>query len=259
MPISKHVKYLFDLSGKTAIVTGGSRGIGKEMAEGLAEAGADLMLCARRTEWLDETVAEFNGRGFSAAGTACDVSKPDEVQAVVDKTVKQFGKVDILVNNAGISWGAMPEDMPLEKWRGVLDVNLTGCFVFAQAVGRQMLKQNCGSIINISSVAGMRSLANGPFYAGYVASKAGLIGLTRELAASWGRKGIRVNAIAPGFFHSRLADAVIDIYERKIQEDNAIPRIGAEGELKGTVVFLASDASTYITGQTIAVDGGMTI
>ena len=257
--MTKRVTELFDLSGKTAIVTGGSRGIGKEMAEGLAEAGASLMLCARRAEWLDETVAEFEAKGFSAAGTVGDVSKPEEVKSVVDGTVRQFGRVDILVNNAGVSWGAMPEDMPIEKWQSVLDVNLTGCFLFAQAVGRQMLKHNSGSIINIASIAGMRSSANGPFYAGYVASKAGLIGLTRELAASWGRKGIRVNAIAPGFFHSRLADAAIDIYERTVQENNAIPRIGAEGELKGTVVFLASDASSYITGQTIAVDGGMTI
>lgn len=257
--MTKRVSELFDLSGKTAIVTGGSRGIGKEMAEGLAEAGANLMLCARRVEWLDETGAEFKTKGFNVASSLCDVSKPEDIQAVVAETVKQFGKVDILVNNAGVSWGAMPEDMPIEKWQHVLDVNLTGCFLFAQAVGREMLRQNSGSIINIASIAGMRSSANGPFYAGYVASKAGLIGLTRELAASWGRKGIRVNAIAPGFFHSRLADAVIDIYERTIQENNAIPRIGSEGELKGTVVFLASDASSYITGQTIAVDGGMTL
>lgn len=257
--MAKNVRDLFDLSGKTAIVTGGSRGIGKEMAEGLAEAGASLMLCARRAEWLDETVGEFTAKGFNAAGKACDVTKPEEVQAVVDETVKQFGKIDILINNAGVSWGAMPEDMPLEKWKHVLDVNLTGCFLFAQAVGGEMLKQNSGSIINIASISGITSSANGPFYAGYVASKAGLIGLTRELAASWGRKGIRVNAIAPGFFHSRLADAVIDVYERTIQENNPIPRIGATGELKGITVFLASDASSYITGQTIAVDGGMTI
>jgi len=255
----KRVTELFDLSGKAAIVTGGSRGLGKEMAEGLAEAGASLMLCARRAEWLDETVEDFKAKGFNAFAVACDVSKPEDVQAVVDTAVRQFGKVDILVNNAGVSWGAMPEDMPLEKWRQVLDVNLTGCFLFAQATGREMLKSNGGSIINIASIAGMRSSANGPLYAGYVASKAGLIGLTRELAASWGRKGIRVNAIAPGFFHSRLADAVIDIYEHTIQENNAIPRVGSEGELKGPVVFLASDASSYITGQTIAVDGGMTI
>jgi NAD(P)-dependent dehydrogenase (short-subunit alcohol dehydrogenase family) len=257
--MSKNVKEFFDLTGKTAIVTGGSRGIGKEMAEALAEAGANLMLCARRREWLDETVTEFAERGFTAIGKVCDVSQPEQVQAVVDSAMKHFGTLDILVNNAGISWGAMPEDMPLEQWQKVIDVNLTGCFLFAQAVGREMLKNNSGSIINIASIAGLTSSANGPFYAGYVASKAGLIGLTRELAASWGRRGIRVNAIAPGFFHSRLADAVIDIYERSIQESSVIPRIGKEGELKGTVVFLASEASSYITGQTIAVDGGMTV
>ncbi|MGB7203575.1 MAG: 3-oxoacyl-ACP reductase FabG [Pyrinomonadaceae bacterium] len=257
--MTKHIKQLFDLTGKTAIVTGGSRGIGKEMAEALAEAGANLMLCARRREWLDKTVNEFAARGFSVAGKICDVSKPEEVQAVVDSTVKRFGAVDVLVNNAGVSWGAMPEEMSLEQWQMVIDVNLTGCFLFAQAAGREMLKNNSGSIINITSIAGLTSSANGPFYAGYVASKAGLIGLTRELAASWGRRGIRVNAIAPGFFHSRLADAVIDIYERSIQENNIIPRVGNEGELKGTVVFLASEASSYITGQIIAVDGGMTV
>jgi len=257
--MAKHIRDLFDLSGKTAIVTGGSRGIGKEMAEALAEAGANLMLCARRAEWLDETVNEFRANNFNVTAKICDVAKPDEVQAVVDETVRRFGKVDILINNAGVSWGAMPEEMPLDKWKHVLDVNLTGCFLFAQTTGREMLKQNGGSIINIASIAGMRSSANGPFYSGYAASKAGLIGLTRELAASWGRKGIRVNAIAPGFFHSRLADAVIDIYERSIQENNIIPRVGEEGELKGVVVFLASDASSYVTGQTIAVDGGMTV
>ena len=257
--MTKHVRELFDLSGKTAVVTGGSRGIGKEMAEGLAEAGASLMLCARRAEWLDETVEEFRGRGFNVEGILCDVAKPDQVEAVVSATIEKFGSLDVLINNAGVSWGAMPEDMPLEKWQQVLDVNLTGCFLFAQAAGRRMLKQGSGSIINIASISGITSSANGPFYAGYVASKAGLIGLTRELAASWGRKGIRVNAIAPGFFHSRLADAVIDLYERSIQENNVIPRVGDEGELKGVAVFLASDASSYVTGQTIAVDGGMTV
>lgn len=257
--MSKNVRDLFDLAGRTAIVTGGSRGIGREMAEGLAEAGANLMLCARRAEWLDETVSEFAANKFNVAGKVCDVSKPDEVRNVVDDTVARFGSVDILINNAGVSWGAMPEDMPLEKWQQVLDVNLTGCFLFAQAAGREMLRKGSGSIINIASISGLTSSANGPFYAGYVASKAGLIGLTRELAASWGRKGIRVNAIAPGFFHSRLADSVIDIYERSIQENNVIPRVGEEGELKGIAVFLASDASSYVTGQTIAVDGGMTV
>jgi len=256
--MTNRVQDLFDLTGKTAIVTGGSRGIGKEMAEGLAEAGAQLMLCARRAEWLDETVQEFQSRGFSVKGKTCDVSKLEDVQGLVDETIQHFGSLDVLINNAGVSWGAMPEEMTLDQWQNVIDVNLTGCFLVAQAVGREMLKRGGGSIINIASIAGLTSSANGPFYAGYVASKAGLIGLTRELAASWGRKGIRVNAIAPGFFHSRLADRVIDIYEGSIQENNMLPRIGNAGELKGVAVFLASDASSYITGQTIAVDGGMT-
>lgn len=257
--MTKTIKELFDLTGKTAIVTGGSRGIGREMAEALAEAGASLMLCARRAEWLDETLEEFRAKNFNAAGKICDVSKPEDVQSVVDETIKTFGKIDVLINNAGISWGAMPEEMSLAKWQNVLDVNLTGCFIFAQTVGREMLKKQSGSIINIASISGITSSANGPFYAGYAASKAGLIGLTRELAASWGRKGIRVNAIAPGFFHSRLADAVIDKYESSIEAANPIPRIGRAGELKGAAVFLASDASSYITGQTLVVDGGMTV
>ncbi len=257
--MTRHVNELFDLTGRTAIVTGGSRGLGKEMAEALAEAGAKLMLCARRPEWLEETVAEFESRGFRVEGLVCDVSAPNEVQRLVDAAVAKFGSVDILVNNAGISWGAMPEEMPLDKWKKVLDVNLTGCFLMAQAAGREMLNRGHGSIINITSIAGMTSSANGPFYAGYAASKAGLIGLTRELAASWGRRGIRVNAIAPGFFPSRLADPVLDIYERAIQENNVIPRVGKPGELKGVTVFLASEASSYITGQTIVVDGGMTV
>lgn len=257
--MTKSIQELFNLTGRTAIVTGGSRGLGKEMAEGLAEAGATLMLCARREEWLMETVEEFRARNFHVHARICDVSSAEEIQAIADETIEKLGKIDILVNNAGVSWGAMPEEMPLDKWQRVLDVNLTGCFLTAQIVGREMLKRKSGSIINITSISGMTSSANGPFYAGYAASKAGLIGLTRELAASWGRRGIRVNAIAPGFFHSRLADPVIDIYERSIQENNAIPRIGSEGELKGTAVFLASDASSYVTGQTIVVDGGMTI
>ena len=257
--MAKHIRELFDLTGKTAIVTGTSRGIGVEMAEALAEAGASLMLCARRERELGERGAEFRARGFTVEAKACDVSKEEDIKAVVEAAIKKFGKIDILINNAGTSWGAMPEEMTRAEWQRVIDVNLTGCFLFAQAAGREMLKQNSGSIINIASIAGITSSANGTFYAGYVASKAGLIGLTRELAVSWGRRGIRVNAIAPGFFHSRLADKVIDIYERAIQENNAIPRIGESGELKGATVFLASDASSYITGQTIVVDGGMTI
>src|SRR5215204_2175147 len=257
--MTAHVKDLFDLTGRVAIVTGGSRGLGKEMAEGLAEAGASLMLCARREEWLTPTLEEFRGRGFTAEGMLCDVVNQEQVQAVVDKTVEAFGKVDVLVNNAGISWGERPERMPLDKWQKVLDVNLTGAFLFAQAAGREMLRREYGRIINVSSIAGLHAAVHGPHYAAYAASKAGLMGLTRELAASWGRQNIRVNAIAPGFFHSRLADPVLPLVEPGIKATSPIPRIGAEGELKGVCVFLASAASNYITGQTIAVDGGRTI
>jgi len=257
--MTAHVKELFDLSGRVALVTGGSRGLGKEMAEGLAEAGASLMLCARREEWLTPTLEEFRGRGFRVEGMPCDVVEPEQVQAVVERTVEAYGKVDVLVNNAGVSWGERPERMPLDKWRKVLDVNLTGAFLFAQAAGREMLRRGDGRIINVSSVSGLQSSADGPHYVGYAASKAGLFGLTRELAATWGRQGIRVNAIAPGFFHSRLADAVIEQAEASIKARSPIPRVGDAGELKGVALFLASDASNYITGQTIVVDGGRTI
>ncbi|OLD49665.1 MAG: hypothetical protein AUI83_12030, partial [Armatimonadetes bacterium 13_1_40CM_3_65_7] len=179
MPV---IKELFDLSGRAAIVTGGSRGLGREMAEGLAEAGAALMLCARREEWLSPTLKEMRARGFRVEGQVADVSRPADVQAVVDRALAAFDKIDILINNAGVTWGEDPEAMPLEKWQKVIDVNLTGAFLFSQAVGREMLKRRYGRIINVASLAGLRSSVRGPHYAAYAASKAGLMGLTRELA-----------------------------------------------------------------------------
>lgn len=253
------IQELFNLSGRVAIVTGGSRGLGEEMAEGLAEAGASLMLCARREEWLTPTIDRFKSQGVRVEGVVADVANPQDVQAVVDKTMQAFGQVDILINNAGITWGANPEDMPLDKWQKVLDVNLTGAFLFAQAAGREMLKRQYGRIINVASIAGLHASVRGPHYAGYAATKAGLMGLTRELAASWGRSNIRVNAIAPGFFHSRMADPAIALAEPAIKATSPIPRVGEAGELKGVAVFLAADASNYITGQVIVVDGGRTI
>jgi gluconate 5-dehydrogenase len=250
---------LFDLTGRVAIVTGGSRGLGLEMAEGLAEAGAALMLCARREQWLTPAVSALRERGFTVDGTICDIADAGQVQAVVDETMARHGRIDILVNNAGVTWGASSEAMPIEKWQMVIDVNLTGTFLFSQAAGRVMLTQQDGRIINVASVAGLHGSVNGPHYAGYAASKAGVMGLTRELAASWGRQGIRVNAIAPGFFHSRLADPAIPLAEPAIKASSPIARVGAAGELKGVAVFLASDASSYITGQVIVVDGGRSI
>ena len=253
------IQDLFNLHGRVAIVTGGSRGLGEEMAEGLAEAGASLVLCARRSEWLAPTIERFRALGVRAEGLEADVSKPADVQAVVELALKSFGQVDILVNNAGVTWGQLPEEMPLDKWQKVLDINLTGAFLFAQAAGREMLKRQYGRIINVASIAGLHASVRGPHYAGYAATKAGLMGLTRELAATWGKDNIRVNAIAPGFFHSRLADPVIHLAEASIKASCPIPRVGAAGELKGVAVFLAGDASNYITGQVIVVDGGRTI
>jgi gluconate 5-dehydrogenase len=253
------IQELFALTGRVAIVTGGSRGLGEEMAEGLAEAGAALTICARREQWLAPTLQRFRARGVRVEGLVADVSNQADVQAVVDRTIATYGRLDILVNNAGVTWGARPEEMPLDKWRKVIDVNLTGAFLFAQAAGREMLKREYGRIINVASIAGLHAAVHGPHYAAYAASKAGLMGLTRELAASWGRHNIRVNAIAPGFFHSRMADPVLPLAEPGIKASSPIARVGAEGELKGVCVFLASDASNYITGQTIVVDGGRTI
>jgi gluconate 5-dehydrogenase len=254
------VKELFDLTGKVALVTGGSRGLGQEMAEGLAEAGAALLLAARREQWLGPTVDEMKKRGFRCEGVICDVSKPDDVQAAVQKTLDAYGQIDILINNAGVSWGALAEEMPLEKWRMVIDIDLTGVFLFCQAAGREMIKRQYGRIINVASITGLRgSLPDGQHIAGYVAAKGGVLALTRELAAKWAQYNIRVNAIAPGFFPSRLTEKVLEKDLPRIAAATPMGRVGREGELKGVAVFLAADASNYITGQTIVVDGGGTI
>lgn len=251
---------LFDLTGQVALVTGGSRGLGREMAEGLAEAGARLMLLARREQWLWPTVEEFRARGYQAEGTLCDVSNPDEVQAAVDKTLATFGQIDVLVNNAGVSWGQPIEDHLLEKWDMVLKINLTGAFLFSQRAGREMLKRRSGAIINVASVAGLKgSMESGQHIVSYVAAKGGLIAMTREFAAKWARRGIRVNAIAPGFFPSRMTEKVLEHAQAQIEAGVPMGRVGQAGELKGVAVFLASPASGYITGQTIVVDGGSTI
>jgi NAD(P)-dependent dehydrogenase (short-subunit alcohol dehydrogenase family) len=196
----------------------------------------------------------------SPAGRAGSAKKwPRASLRPAHRTVAAFGQIDILINNAGIAWAAEPELMPLDKWQKVIETNLTGTFLFSQAAGRAMLQQQRGCIINVASIAGMIGSVSTSHWAGYAASKAGIVGLTRELAATWGRSGIRVNAIAPGYFHSRLADPAIVHAEPQIKATSPIPRVGEAGELKGVAVFLASDAASYITGQTIVVDGGRTI
>ena len=252
------LRRLFDLSGQAALVTGGSRGLGEEIAEGLGEAGASLMLLARREQWLGPAVERLRSLGMRCEGTVCDAADPAGVGEAVRKTVERYGAIDILVNNAGVTWGAPAEEMPLDRWQAVLDVNLTGAFLFSQAAGREMIRRGRGAILNVASVAGLRAMPDAVHSAGYVASKGGLIALTRELAVKWARHGIRVNAIAPGFFPSRMTEKVLEHFEAAIVERIPMRRTGSPGELKGVAVFLASAASSYITGQTIVVDGGGT-
>jgi NAD(P)-dependent dehydrogenase (short-subunit alcohol dehydrogenase family) len=248
---------LFDLSGKTAIVTGGGKGIGRQMAEGLAEAGANLVLCARQAERCEQAAAELAELGVKTLGLGCDVRDPDQVRAVVARTIADFGSVDILVNNAGVVWGATPEDMPLEGWQKVVDVNLTGVFLFSQAAGRVMIEGDGGAIVNIASVAGLHGappeLVNTVVYH---ATKGGVISFTRDLAWKWAPHGIRVNAIAPGWFPSDMANLVLEHAGDELVRRIALRRFGGPDDLKGPVVFLASDAAAYVTGHTLVVDGG---
>lgn len=248
---------LFDLSGKTAIVTGGGKGIGRQMAQGLAEAGANVVLCARQAERCEQAAAELEQLGVRALGLGCDVRDPEQVRAVVGRTVDDFGSVDILVNNAGVVWGATAEEMPLEGWQKVVDVNLTGVFLFSQAAGRTMIDGSGGSIVNIASVAGLHGapaeIANSVVYH---ATKGGVISFTRDLAWKWARHGIRVNAIAPGWFPSDMANFVLEAMGDELLPRVPLGRFGGPEDLKGPVVFLASDAAAYVTGHTLVVDGG---
>jgi NAD(P)-dependent dehydrogenase (short-subunit alcohol dehydrogenase family) len=255
-----NVKDLFDLTGKVALVTGGSRGLGLEMATALGEAGADVVITARREQWLSPAAEGLRAQGVTTLAVTCDVSMPDEVNAAVRATIDRFGRLDVLVNNAGISWGEPMETMPLEKWRQVFDTNAVGCFLMSQAAGNEMLRLgHGGSIVNIASVAGIAGLETDVLDAvGYSASKGAIIALTRDLAVKWAKRGIRVNAIAPGFFDTRLSHALLEKTQAKVEKTTPMGRIGQPGELAGAVVFLASAAASYVTGQVLAVDGGLT-
>jgi NAD(P)-dependent dehydrogenase (short-subunit alcohol dehydrogenase family) len=250
------INELFDLDGKVAVITGASSGLGVAFAQALAEAGADVALGARRVDRLTETAALVEKAGRRALTLATDVADPASCQALGDATMAEFGRVDVLVNNAGIGTAVPATRETPEQFRQVIDVNLNGCYWMAQACGRVM--QPGSSIINISSVLGITTA--GLPQAAYSASKAGLIGMTRDLAQQWtGRKGIRVNAIAPGFFDSEMTDQYPDGYLESMNQRIPAGREGDPRELAATVVFLASDAAGYITGQTLPVDGGITI
>jgi NAD(P)-dependent dehydrogenase (short-subunit alcohol dehydrogenase family) len=253
-----HIKELFDLSGRVAIITGASVGLGRQMAEGLFEAGAKLSLCARNKERCDATAAELQKSGADVISLGCDVKKPEEIQRVVDETVQRFGRIDILINNAGTSWATPVEDMTLEQWNKVMDTNMTGAFLFSQAVGKVLVAQKRGKIVNIASVAGLRGSPPDFQAIGYQASKGALITFTKDLACKWAMHNINVNAIAPGWFPTHMSGGFIVKHEEDLKKRIPLHRFGSDQDLKGAALFLASDASNFVTGHTLVVDGGQT-
>ncbi|WP_107924393.1 SDR family oxidoreductase [Lysinibacillus parviboronicapiens] len=249
---------LFSLKGKTAIVTGGGRGLGAQIAQGFAEAGANVVLCSRKVEACQEVAITLAALGVQTLALACDVTKPEDIEHVVTKTKETFGSIDILVNNSGASWGTTAVDMPYEAWQKVFDVNVNGTFLMSQAVGRVMLEQRFGKIINIASIAGLGgTLPDFMDTIGYNASKGAVITLTKDLAVKWGPYGVNVNAIAPGFFPTKMSSILIERGQDYLMGVTPLKRLGSENDLKGVALFLAAAASDYVTGDVIVVDGGM--
>ena len=247
---------IFDLSGRVAIITGGSVGLGRQMADGLAEMGATLVLCARKKERCEQAATELQAAGVKVLALSCDVKDPPSIQKVADATLEKFGRIDILINNAGTSWGAPVETMTLEQWNKVIDTNLTGTFLFSQTVGRAMIAQRRGKIINIASVAGLRGSSPKFSAIGYSSSKGGVIIFTKDLACKWGMHNIQVNAIAPGWFPTDMSEKVIERNKESLLAGIPLGRFGGPQDLKGAAIFLASSASDYVTGHTLVVDGG---
>lgn len=253
-----NVMDLFKLDGKTAIVTGGGRGLGAQIAEGFAEAGANVVLCSRKVEACEEMAEKLKQHGVRTLALECDVTKPEDVERVVRKTLEEFGTIDILVNNSGATWGASVLEMPLDAWRKVLDVNITGTFLMSQAAGEAMVKQGSGKIINIASVAGLGGIDPRLMDTiGYNTSKGAVITFTKDLAAKWGQHNINVNALAPGFFPTKMSRGLIEKGGNELLNLTPLNRFGTDEDLKGAALFLASKASDYVTGDVIIVDGGM--
>lgn len=256
------IRELFDLSGKRAIVTGGGTGLGLQIAWGLAEAGADVVLCGRNEERAAEAARGIAASsGVRALGLPCDVRDPGQIYAVVAETIRTLGGIDILVNNSGTSWGAPALDYPLEGWQKVIDVNLTGLFLFTQAVGRHLVEAGAGGkIVNLTSVTAFRGASAELLDAvGYNASKGGVISLTRDLAVKWAPDRINVNAIAPGWFPTDMSEKVLEQSGDAYLERIPLGRFGGDHDLKGAAVFLAAAASDFVTGQTLVVDGGQSV
>ena len=250
------LKKLLDLTGKIALVTGGSRGLGLQFAEALGEMGCKLAITARKADELRQAEAHLAKLGVEVLTVVNDLSKFDGIPGLVDTVVKRFGTLDILVNNAGATWGAPAEDYPDEAWHKVMDLNVNAVFFLTREVGKRvMIPKRGGKIVNIASVAGLYG-GMGMSTVAYNTSKAAVINFTRALAAEWGRHGINVNAICPGFFPSKMSKGLLEKIGERIIDGTPLKRLGGDEDLKGAVVFLASEASRHITGQYLAVDGG---
>jgi NAD(P)-dependent dehydrogenase (short-subunit alcohol dehydrogenase family) len=250
----------FDLSGQSAIVTGGGSGLGRQMADALAELGANVILCARKPERCEQAAAEIRSAyGVHALGLPCDVRDRAAIDAVVERAVTDFGRVDVLVNNSGTTWAADPETISAEGWQKVIDVNLTGLFFFSQSAGRVMIEQGRGKIVNVASVMGFQGVLTEAMNAiPYNASKGGVVALTRDLAVKWARHGVLVNALAPGWFPSEMSSHTLEHAGPLLIDRIPLRRFGEPHEIKGAVQFLASAASDFVTGTTLFVDGGQT-
>jgi gluconate 5-dehydrogenase len=257
--MSTPLKDLFDLTGRVAVVTGGSTGLGLQMADALAEFGAKVVICARKAERLAAAEAQLRRWGGEVMSAACDVSRPEQVATLHDQVMERFGGCDILVNNAGRAWVAPVEDMPLERWQQVFDLNITAPFMLAQAFGREMIRQRRGSIINIASIAGLVGRNPDAYNSiAYGSSKGALVNFTRDLAIKWARHEIRVNAVCPGFFVTDINRKVYESRPEKIDREIPLGHPGGDADIKGVAVWLASDASRFVTGAVIPVDGGTT-
>ncbi len=258
---ARTTQQLFDLTGKNALITGGSRGLGLQMAHALGEAGAKIMLSSRKAADLEEAVAELQAAGIDARWIAADCAKETEIHRLANETLERMGNVDILINNAGASWGAAAEDHPVEAWDKVMNLNVRGYFLLSQVIAKKsMIPRKSGRIINIASIAGLGGNPTAMKTIAYNTSKGAVINFTRALAAEWGAYGINVNAICPGFFKTKMAAVLIEtLGEDKMAAHAPLKRIGDDEDLKGIALLYASDAGKHITGQWMAVDGGVSV